>query len=69
MTADALVITQLSDDLARLEAQCVTYRAMAVESLALLHQAQMEWAALDARYQALRDEMRRYLESQVTCDE
>ncbi len=65
MTADALVIQQLADDVARLEADLCAYRLLGLSALDQLTIAYRAHEALARKYGRLRDEMVRYTAARV----
>jgi len=64
-TADDLVIRQLADDVARLEADAAGYRTMVLAALDTLHQAQIREQKLQEQLAEVRAEIRRYTAAKV----
>jgi hypothetical protein len=65
----ALAVEYLADEVAALEAELVSYRQMTQVSLEQSRELNRRLAAQSVRNQELRDELRRYIRSQVApCD-
>lgn len=65
LTAADLCIHTLALEVSELEAEVVTYRALAQVLLGQLHEAEGRVIMAQAQQQALRNELRRYTAAQV----
>ena len=64
-TRTELLIDALADDVARWQQEAMQYRAVAQEAIHEVHRLRQECDQLREQLQALRDELRRYIASQV----